>query len=309
MARRWVAVRARSEPAFVAELFLNAPRGAPVPALELACERIGYSGAAAALEQPRLTLAPGERVAVLGGNGAGKTALLKTLVGLLPARGGSVQIAGVDVRGEPARAVSAGAGLVFQNPDDQLFGATVWEDALFGPHNQGLAPDESARRVERALRDLGILQLRDRPIDALSFGEKKRASLAGVLAMTPSLLLLDEPTAGLDPQGELAFIELIERSTGPGRATLLLATHAVDLVPLFAERVILLAGRRIVADGPAREIFAQSELLQSAALRAPWAAELWLRLHDTARNAAARNAAALPLTLAEAAERFVRRTE
>jgi cobalt/nickel transport system ATP-binding protein len=251
---------------------------------------------------------------VLGGNGAGKTALLKALVGLLPARGGSVKIAGVDVRGEPARAVSAGAGLVFQNPDDQLFGATVWEDALFGPHNQGLAPDESARRVEQALAELGISRLRDRPIDALSFGEKKRASLAGVLAMRPSLLLLDEPTAGLDPQGELAFTQLVERSSGPGRATLLLATHAVDLVPLFAERVILLADRRIVADGPAREIFAQSELLRAASLRAPWAAELWLRLHDAAQAATADATTAvaadvprLPLTLAEAAERFVRR--
>ena len=155
------------------------------PALSLDCESIGYPGAAPALEQPKLRLQPGERVAVLGGNGAGKTALLKTLVGLLPARGGRVEIAGVDVRGEPARAVSAGAGLVFQNPDDQLFGATVWEDALFGPHNQGVVPEESARRVERALSELGILPLRDRSIDALSFGEKKRASLAGVLAMMP----------------------------------------------------------------------------------------------------------------------------
>jgi cobalt/nickel transport system ATP-binding protein len=283
------------------------------PALSLDCESIGYPGAAPALEHVTLTLQPGERVAVLGGNGAGKTALLKTLVGLLPARGGRVKIAGVDVRGEPVRAVGAGAGLVFQNPDDQLFGATVWEDALFGPHNQGLAPDESARRVEQALAALGILALRDRPIDALSFGEKKRASLAGVLAMLPSLLLLDEPTAGLDPQGELAFIQLIERSSGPGRATLLLATHAVDLVPLFAERVILLAGRRIIADGPAREIFAQGELLRSASLRAPWAAELWLRLHEAAgegaANADAARTAPLPLTLAEAAERFVRRQD
>jgi len=125
--------------------------------------------------------------------------------------------------------------------------------------------------------------------------------------------LLDEPTAGLDPQGELAFIQLIERASGPGRATLLLATHAVDLVPLFAERVILLADRRIVADGPAREIFAQSELLRSASLRAPWAAELWLRVHDAAgegaANADAAKTAPLPLTLAEAAERFVRRLE
>jgi cobalt/nickel transport system ATP-binding protein len=242
-------------------------------------------------------LQPGERVALLGGNGTGKTTLLKTLVGLLPLRGGRLTIAGRDVRGSPARAVEAGAGLVFQNPDDQLFGSTVWEDALFGPLNQGHSPDESARRVERALAALGITELRARPIEALSFGEKKRACLAGVLAMQPSLLLLDEPSAGLDPAGELAFIDLVARASGPGRATLLLATHAVDLVPLFADRVILLADHRIVADAPPRELFARRDLLEAARVRAPWAAELWLRL---ARDATSE----LPLTLAEAAERL-----
>src|SRR5688572_4737230 len=121
--------------------------------------------------------------------------------------------------------------------------------------------------------------------------------------MKPSLLLLDEPTAGLDPLGELAFLELIASSSGPGRATLLLATHAVDLVPLFADRVILLADRRIVADGPPREVFRQSALLATAQVRAPWAAELWLRLSDQ-RPAAATE---IPLTLAEAAARFALR--
>jgi cobalt/nickel transport system ATP-binding protein len=242
-------------------------------------------------------------VALLGGNGAGKTALLQTLVGLLPAPHGRIRIAGEDVTGNPTRAVAAGAGLVFQNPDDQLFGASVWEDALFGPRNQGHSAEESARRVEHALRELGVLELRDRPIEALSFGEKKRACLAGVLAMQPSLLLLDEPTAGLDPAGELAFLELIARSSGPGRATLLLATHAVDLVPLFADRVILLAGRRIVADGPPREVFRQRELLHAARVRAPWAAELWLRLSEQTPAAPTE----IPLTLAEAAARFALR--
>jgi cobalt/nickel transport system ATP-binding protein len=149
--------------------------------------------------------------------------------------------------------------------------------------------------VEQALRQLGVLELRDRPIEALSFGEKKRACLAGVLAMQPSLLLLDEPTAGLDPVGELHFLELIASASGPGRATLLLATHAVDLVPLFADRILLLADQRIVADGPPREVFRQTALLQRARVRAPWAAELWLRLR------ASETSCPLPLTLAEAA--------
>jgi cobalt/nickel transport system ATP-binding protein len=267
------------------------------PALELECAALGYPGAQPALADVRLQLHAGERVAVLGGNGAGKTALLQTLVGLLPLRSGRVHIAGQEVTGNPTRAVAAGAGLVFQNPDDQLFGASVWEDALSGPQNQGHSPGESARRVEQALRQLGVLELRERPIEALSFGEKKRACLAGVLAMQPSLLLLDEPTAGLDPLGELGFLELIASISGPGRATLLLATHAVDLVPLFADRVILLAEQRIVADGPPREVFRESELLRAARVRAPWSAELWLRLND----AAAGSSSPLPLTLAEAA--------
>jgi cobalt/nickel transport system ATP-binding protein len=264
-------------------------------ALLLECAQLGYPGGVPALEDVRLQLNAGERVALLGGNGAGKTALLQTLVGLLPPTRGRVQIAGRDITGNPTRAVEAGAGLVFQNPDDQLFGTTVWEDALYGPQNQGHSPGESARRVEHALRQLGVLELRERAIEALSFGEKKRACLAGVLAMQPSLLLLDEPSAGLDPAGELGFLELIAGASGPGRATLLLATHAVDLVPLFADRILLLADRRIVADGPPREVFRQTALLQRARVRAPWAAELWLRLNPPDTTGA------LPLTLAEAA--------
>jgi cobalt/nickel transport system ATP-binding protein len=248
----------------------------------------------------RLTLRPGERVAVLGGNGVGKTALLKTVVGLLPARGGRVRIGERDIAASPQRAVAAGAGLVFQNPDDQLFGSSVWEDAIFGPQNQGCSPGESARRVEQALTALGIVHLRERPIEALSFGEKKRAALAGVLAMQPSLLLLDEPSAGLDPEGELGFIELIAHATGPGRATLLLATHAVDLVPLFADRVLLLAEHRIVADGTPHEVFADAARLAAAKVRAPWAAELWRRL----ASEGSATGTAPPLTLSEAAQRF-----
>jgi cobalt/nickel transport system ATP-binding protein len=247
-------------------------------ALVLDAAAIGYPGAAPALEDVHLSLHDGERVALIGGNGTGKTALLKTLVGLLTPRSGSVRLRARDVTGNPRAAVEAGAGLVFQNPDDQLFGATVWEDALFGPLNQGHTPASSQQRVEQALADLGIAHLKHRPIEALSFGEKKRACLAGVLSMQPSLLLLDEPSAGLDPQGELAFVDLLRRLSGPGRATLLCATHAVDLVPLFADRVILLAERRVVADGPPADVFRQTPLLERAQVRAPWLCELWLRL-------------------------------
>lgn len=272
-------------------------------ALELECAALGYPGAQPALRDVRLRLRAGERVALLGGNGAGKSALLQTVVGLLPPTGGRVLIAGRDVTRQPTQAVSAGAGLVFQNPDDQLFGASVWEDALSGPRNQGHPPAECARRVERALRQLEVFELRERAIEALSFGEKKRACLAGVLAMQPRLLLLDEPTAGLDPLGEIGFLKLIADSSGPGSASLLLATHAVDLVPLFADRVVLLADHRIVADGAPADVFRERALLRSARVRAPWAAELWLQLHDAAREQLAADTP-LPLTLADAVARL-----
>ncbi|MET0411226.1 MAG: ABC transporter ATP-binding protein [Polyangiaceae bacterium] len=269
------------------------------PALLLEAAAVGYPGGPPALTDVRLCVHPGERVALIGGNGTGKTALLKTLIGLLVPRAGRVRVHGRDVTGAPLAAVEAGASLVFQNPDDQLFGATVREDALFGPLNQGVEPQLAQERVERALGELGIAALAQRPIEALSFGEKKRACLAGVLCMQPSLLLLDEPSAGLDPLGELAFVELLQQLSGPGRATLVCATHAVDLVPLFAERVVLLAEGRIAADGPASDVFRQTALLERAHVRAPWLAELWLRLHEGDWGDRAP-----PRTIAEAARRL-----
>ena len=163
-------------------------------------------------------------------------------------------------------AVAAGVGLVFQNPDDQLFGATVGEDVRFGPRNQRLDEGEVGRRSDEALLGMGIAHLAARPIEELSFGEKKRACLAGVLAMRPKLLLLDEPTAGLDPLGELGLLTLLAGLD----ATLVVATHAVDLVPRLCNRVIVLACGRIVADGPPRAVFDQSDALRAANLRAPW---------------------------------------
>lgn len=274
-------------------------RDASAPALRVQAAGIGYPGAPPVLADVRLSVEAGERVALIGGNGAGKTALLKTLIGLMPPHAGRVHVHGRDVTGAPLAAVEAGAGLVFQNPDDQLFGATVYEDALFGPLNQGISPELAQERVQRTLNDLGIAGLARRSIEALSFGEKKRACLAGVLSMQPSLLLLDEPSAGLDPQGELAFVELLQRLSGAGRATLVCATHAVDLVPLLAERVVLLADGGIAADGPPSDVFRRTGLLERARVRAPWLAELWLRLH-----AGDWGDAQPPRTVAEAASRL-----
>ncbi len=241
------------------------------PALRLRLENVGYPNAPAALTGVELEVRSGERVAVIGGNGTGKTALLKTSIGLLPAPREGVEVFGHPVGGAAADAVQAGAGLVFQNPDDQLFGATVLEDVLTGPRNQGLDSEEAGRRAFAALRSAGLAQLGERRIETLSFGERKRACIAGALAMQPALLLLDEPTAGLDPVGELAFAALLRGLGESGRVAVVAATHAVDLVPLFADRVVLLGRGRVLADGPPDEVFEETALLAEARVRAPMA--------------------------------------
>lgn len=223
---------------------------------------IGYR-ARPVLRDLALRVGAGERVAVVGGNGAGKTTLLRALMGLI-AVDGAVTIGGRSIA-RVEDAVDAGVGLVFQNPDDQLFGATVGEDVRFGPRNQRLDEAEVARRSDAALAELGLAALAPRPIEELSFGEKKRACLAGVLAMRPSLLLLDEPTAGLDPAGEESLVATLAAID----ATMIIATHAVDLVPRLCDRVVVLGRGTIVADGPTRQVFARADELRACNLRPP----------------------------------------
>jgi cobalt/nickel transport system ATP-binding protein len=262
-------------------------------ALSLRASPVGHRRELPVLRELRLEVRAGERVAILGGNGAGKTTVLKTAVGLLPPWDGELRIFGRVIRA-PREAVLAGAGLLFQNPNDQLFGATVLEDASFGPLNQGFGRGEALARSRAAVARTGLSALADRPIEALSFGEQRRACLAGILAMSPGLLLLDEPTAGLDPAGELVVVKLLCELAAAG-ATLVAATHAVDLVPLFADRVVLLGRGCVLADGPAREVFADEALLARADVRAPTATRIWRALsRDTATGP-------VPLTLEEVA--------
>jgi cobalt/nickel transport system ATP-binding protein len=172
--------------------------------LAIAAETIAYASNAPVLREVRLEAEEGECIALLGGNGAGKTALLHWIAGVLPLAGGRRMVNGHAVD-SPRAAVAAGVGLVVQDPDDQLLGATVREDVEIGPRNLCLSDDEIAERVAAALADVGLSALAAREIESLSFGERKSASLAGVLAMRPTLMLLDEPTAGLDPVAELSL--------------------------------------------------------------------------------------------------------
>jgi cobalt/nickel transport system ATP-binding protein len=261
-------------------------------ALSIDAIAIGYTPGAPALSNVRIEVARGECVAVLGGNGAGKTALLRWIAGVLPRAGGRRVVNGRSI--ESARdAVQAGVGLVVQDPEDQLLGGTVRDDVELGPRNLGLDDVKVCARAEEAIAEVGLGAIASRPIESLSFGEKKRASLAGVLAMKPAVLLLDEPTAGLDPLGEMAFGATLGALVKAG-TTLVVATHAVDLVPRFATRVVVLGDRRVLADGPCHDVLAKTEVLTRAGVRRPWPVELWANAREL------RDRAALPtLTLEE----------
>lgn len=258
-------------------------------ALEIRAQALGHPGAPPALRDVAFSVAPGERVALVGGNGAGKTTLLKAAVGLLPALGGAVHVAGRSIAG-PRQAVEAGAALLFQDPSDQLFGASVLEDVLYGPRQRGLPEPEAQARAREALASTGLTGLAGRTIEALSFGEKKRAALAGLLAMAPSVLLLDEPTAGLDPAGEAALVGLLQAAARRG-AAMVIASHAVDVLPLLVDRVLLLGEGRILADGTARSVLSDARLLARASARPPIVTSLAKALWP---------GGPLPLTLEEA---------
>jgi cobalt/nickel transport system ATP-binding protein len=238
----------------------------------------------------------GEFVAILGSNGSGKTTLIQLLVGLLKAKSGRITIGGREIGSLTAEELYQRVGLVFQNPNDQLFAATVEEDCAFGPRNLNLQEPEVQRRVTDSLAAVTALPLRGRAIHHLSFGEQKRVSLAGVLAMRPAVLILDEPTAGLDPAGEAQMMQLLKKLNREERMTVILATHSVDMLPLFANRIYVLDRGRVLQQGPSEEIFCHQEMIVRAKLRLPYVSRLMyeMKRHDGVPIDG------LPLTIGEA---------
>lgn len=238
----------------------------------------------------------GEFVAILGSNGSGKTTLINLLVGLLKPRSGEIMIGGRAIAELSAEELHQRVGLVFQNPNDQLFAATVEEDVAFGPRNLNLPETEVQRRVTEALAAVAALPLRGRAIHHLSFGEQKRVSLAGVMAMRPSVLILDEPTAGLDPAGEAQMMQLLKKLNREEGMTVILATHSVDMLPLFANRIYVLDHGRVLQEGPSEEIFCHQEMIDRAKLRLPYVSRLMyeMKRHDGVPIDG------LPLTIGEA---------
>lgn len=219
----------------------------------------------------QLSIHPGEKIVVLGRNGSGKSTLFRLLAGAWKPSEGSVSLQGqqyeYNARGRDR--IRRAVQLVLQEPDDQLFAMSVFADVSYGPLNQGLDEDTVRERVEETLTQLGIEQLRDRVPHQLSYGQRKRVTLAGALAMRPRLLLLDEPTAGLDPMGSRQLVEVIGDLAASGVAVML-STHDVNLAYEFAERAVVLHQGHAVS-GDVETILGDYALIRSAHLELPWA--------------------------------------
>jgi len=246
------------------ETAVAAQTGRPA-AVEVRGLQYSYPGGFPALRGVDLVLGPGEKVALVGPNGAGKSTLLLHLNGILRGAGGEVHIAGLPVSPQNLGRVRALVGLVFQNPDDQLFSPTVFEDVAFGPLHMGLEESETRQRVDKALAAVGMQEYGSRMPHRLSLGERKRVSIATVLAMQPAVLALDEPSSGLDPRSRRALIRLLQ---GLPQA-MLVATHDMHLVRDLLPRTVIVDAGLVVADGPTSEILRDVHLLEEHGLEAP----------------------------------------
>jgi cobalt/nickel transport system ATP-binding protein len=226
--------------------------------------RFRYPNGVVGLEGIDLRVTHGERVAVLGPNGAGKTTLMLHLNGLLTGEG-ELEVAGIRVGDGDVRELRAAVGLVFQDPDDQLFMPTVGEDVAFGPMNLGLTRDEITARVRVALAAVRMSHVEDRAPHQLSLGQRRRVAIATVLAMRPRLLVLDEPSANLDPRARRELLEVLDAVD----RTMLVVTHDLPFAARLCERAVILSGGRVAADGPCAEILADEELLAAHDLELP----------------------------------------
>lgn len=223
-----------------------------------------YGDGTTALEKVDLEVNRGEIVAVLGPNGAGKSTLLKILAGLQFPRSGEVEVFGERMTGKNADGLRKRLGLLFQDPDDQIFMPRVWDDVAFGPINHGLDEEGVRERVESALEIVGMTSFSERAPHHLSFGEKKRVAIAGVLAMKPDILLLDEPTANLDPGGRKELLDFVSSLD----CTTVIATHDMDAAARISDRAVVLDGT-VLFSGRLVELLNRESLLKEARLEMP----------------------------------------
>ncbi len=234
-----------------------------------------YPDGTEALKKVNFKAAEGKIVALLGPNGAGKSTLFLHFNGILRPTSGSIIVNDDEIKYDKKNLmkVRQKVGIVFQNPDDQLFAPTVVEDVAFGPMNMGLSKEEVEKRVDEALKRVGMAEYKKKAPHHLSGGQKKRVAIAGILAMKPKIMVLDEPTSGLDPKGASQILRILYELNKEGM-TIIISTHDVDLVPLYAYQVYIISDGRIIKKGSPQEVFEDVKTIRDANLRLPRIAHL-----------------------------------
>lgn len=230
-----------------------------------------YSDETHALKGVTLRIRQGKTTAVLGSNGAGKSTLFLSLNGILKPTGGEVLFKGIplDYSRKGLKELRKSVGIVFQDPDNQLFSASVYQDISFGAINMKLSEEEVRRRVNIAMERTGISHLKDKPTHSLSFGQKKRVAIAGVLVMKPEVLVLDEPTAGLDPLGVSEIMNLLRELQEELKLSVIIATHDIDIVPLYCDYTYVIDQGKLILEGTPKQVFSKPDEIRKINLRLP----------------------------------------
>ncbi len=273
-----------------------------MPAISIKNLNYNYPDGTEALKNINLNISRNESVAIIGQNGSGKTTLLLHLNGIIENNGDNIKILGLLINKKNINTIRSKVGVVFQDPDDQLFMPTVFDDVAFGPINMNLSDCEVRRRVTASLKQVGMLGFENRFSHHLSFGEKKKISLASVLSMDPEILALDEPTANLDPKSRKDLIKIIRELKANGK-TIIIATHDINAIPKIVDRIYIL-NKSIIAEGTTKEIFMNTELIKSANLDIPDVAILFEILSYFGYDCTD-----LPLTIDDAIEHLTKTIE
>lgn len=255
--------------------------------IQLSTENLSftYHDGTQALKNINIEIQKGEKVAIIGANGAGKSTLFSHFNGLTEPTSGCVKIEGnpISFEKEELLKVRQKVGIVFQNPNDQLFAPTVKEDVAFGPMNLGLNYDEVEKRVENALKMVGMESYGNKTPHHLSGGQQKRVAIAGIIAMKPEIMILDEPTAGLDPDGVEKVLSIMNQLNKEGM-TLIVSSHDIDMISEYADKIFILHNGEIIESGSKNKILSNRELLKKAHLRTPLTTEILYNLKKAGFN-------------------------
>ena len=244
-----------------------------------------YPDGTKALKNVNIEIKRGEKIAIIGPNGAGKSTLFSHFNGLSEPTSGHVEIDGekVEYKKEKLLQVRQKVGIVFQDPNDQLFAPTVKEDIAFGPMNLGLDYDEVEKRIDESLKMVGMEGFENKTPHHLSGGQQKRIAIAGIVAMRPEIMILDEPTAGLDPEGVNKVLNILNKLNKEGMS-IVISSHDIEMVNEFAEKIFVLYNGEIIAQGNKNEIFTNKELLKKAQLKTPVTTEILYKLKENELN-------------------------